>query len=364
MRLRSACQPGFLVPALLALWLVADVGLRALPRDLVSYRVWEAMRTFGAATPFRPNARYDRVVYGNLSVLGNQPDLREYRRVVFTTDSLGYHNPPGGRGRPDAILFGSSFSAGAEVNDWEMAASLLGVFNAAPEPPSPARVRELGARLVIFEYLEGTEPPPIAVVLPDPRALRCRAALGSLDGRATCGVFTWVRDRWDVSPLEVFSDRLHRRLENDVLLPNVAAARVLRVRLGTGGELLFPADQRGTYARERSPERALRYFTWLASHLARDGRTLFVVLTPEKYGVYAPLMGDTPDGASPGYLAALEAGLRARGIGVVNLTEPLRVAAREALRDGRTIFWRDDTHWNPAGNAAAARAIEEALPKP
>ncbi len=109
-RLRPSWQPGFLVPVVLAAWLAADVGLRALPLDRVSYRVWEALRTFGAETPFRPNARYDRPrVYGNLAALGNQPDLREYHRVVFTTDSLGYHNRPelASRGRVSAMLLAS-----------------------------------------------------------------------------------------------------------------------------------------------------------------------------------------------------------------------------------------------------------------
>src|SRR5919106_7005685 len=95
-RVRVSWQPGFTVPLVISAVFAADVALHALPRDRVSYRVWEALRTFGAETPFRPRARYDRPrVYGNLAALGNQIDLRQYHRVVFTTDSLGYHNPPG-----------------------------------------------------------------------------------------------------------------------------------------------------------------------------------------------------------------------------------------------------------------------------
>ena len=184
-RLRPSWQPGFLVPVLLAAWLAADVGLR--PR-----------------------------VYGNLAALGNQPDLREYHRVVFTTDSLGYHNRPelAGRGSVSAMLFGSSFSAGSEVSDWESPAVQIGrasgreVYNAAPSDPAPARVRALapqvgmreGGGLVIFELLESADPPPITAALPHPRELRCRVTLGVWDGRYTCWVLTWVSDHLDVSP--------------------------------------------------------------------------------------------------------------------------------------------------------------------
>jgi len=47
---------------------------------------------------------------------------------------------------------------------------------------------------------------------------------------------------------------------------------------------------------------------------------------------------------------------------VVDLLGPLRAAARDAAarRGGGLIFWRDDTHWNAAGIATAARAIATA----
>ncbi len=380
-RLRPSWQPGFLVPVVLAAWLAADVGLRALPLDRVSYRVWEALRTFGAETPFRPNARYDRPrVYGNLAALGNQPDLREYHRVVFTTDSLGYHNRPelASRGRVSAMLFGSSFSAGSEVSDWESPAVQIGraggreVYNAAPSDPAPARVRTLadqvgmreGGGLVIFELLESAEPPPIIAALPHPRELRCRVTLGVWDGRYTCWALTWVSDHLDVSPLQVFAARLYRRLQNDLMLPNAAARHVIRTRLQSGTELLFLADERATYHRRRSSEDVLRRLTWLSNRLALQRQRLLVVLTPHKYSVYAPLLAepDTGPAETPRYFAALEAGLRARGIAVVDLLEPLRAAARDAAarRGGSLIFWRDDTHWNAAGIAAGARAIATA----
>ena len=380
-RLRPSWQPGFLVPVLLAAWLAADIGLRALPLDRVSYRVWEALRTFGAETPFRPNARYDRPrVYGNLAALGNQPDLREYHRVVFTTDSLGYHNRPdlATGGSVSAILFGSSFSAGSEVSDWESPAVQIGraggreVYNAAPSDPAPARVRALAAQvgmregggLVIFELLESADPPPITAALPHPRELRCRVTLETWNGRYTCWALTWVSDHLDVSPLQVFAARLYRRLQNDRVLPNAAARHVIRTRLQSGTELLFLADERATYHRRRSSEDVLRHLTWLSNRLALQRQRLLVVLTPHKYSVYAPLLAE-PDTGPPEtlrYFAALEAGMRARGIAVVDLLEPLRAAARDAAarRGGGLIFWRDDTHWNAAGIAAGARAIATA----
>ena len=379
-RFRFSWQPGFLAPLLVGAALVANVALRVLPMDRVSYRVWEALRTFGAETPFRPHARYDRPrVYGNLAALGNQIDLRQYHRVVFTTDSLGYHNPPGFAATdslpPGAILFGSSFSAGAEVSDGEDLAARLGalagrrVYNAAPGEPAPATVETLARQVgldggvVFYEYYEGSAPPAIRTRLPDPRELRCRKALGAWTTQATCNAFTWAADHLEVSPLQVFAARIYRHAENGVLLPNAAAARVIRARLSNGAETLFLALERDILHSERAAEEADRYFTWLARQLALRGRRLLVVLAPQKYTVYAPLLQAPDPGpeASVHYLAEVERRLAARGIAVVNLVEPLRAAARSALEADSLIYWRDDTHWNAAGNDIAARVIAPAL---
>ena len=344
----------------------------------MSYRVWEATRTFGEATPFRSTVRYDRPrVYGNLAALGNQPDLRDYHRIVFTTDSLGYHNPPETRphAAPGAILFGSSFSAGTEVSDGEdLSAELTAltgrwVYNAAPGEPVPVTVEAIARRLglergvVIYEYFEGTGPPAIRATAPDPRELRCRRALGGWDTPATCGAFTWAADRLEVSPLQVFTSRLYRRAQNDVLLPNTSASRVIRTRLANGAEVLFLAQERAVLHAEREAGAGERYFTWLANRLALRGHRLLVVLAPQKYTVYAPLLARPDTGPHPSlaYMAELEGRLRARGIAVVNLAEPLRAAARAALARDSLIYWRDDTHWNAAGNDVAARAIAPVL---
>ncbi|MGH7645989.1 MAG: hypothetical protein ACREMR_10440, partial [Gemmatimonadales bacterium] len=99
------------MPATIAAAGLADLVLRSLPPDRYSFRVWEAMRTRGERSPFRPDWRYHRDdVYGNLAALGNLPGRREYRAQTFTTDALGYHNPPGlaDGGAVAAILFGTS----------------------------------------------------------------------------------------------------------------------------------------------------------------------------------------------------------------------------------------------------------------
>lgn len=376
-RLRPSWHPGFLVPLVLSVTLVADLALRTLPRDRVSVRVWEALRTFGADTPFRPRARFERArVYGNLALLGNLPRLRVNRPIRFTTDSLGYHNSPdlAASGRVSALLFGSSVSAAAEVSDGEdLAAQLtaLGaavVYNAAPGEPAPVRARALARQvgmdggIVIFEHFEGRDVPPLVAVMPHPGESRCRRKLGVWDTPGACRALTWWIDHTEVSPLQVFAARLHRLLEDDRVLPNAGRTQVIRTRLRNGTEVLFSAHERYMFHQDRSLDQPERYIAWLANRLALQGQRLLVVLAPQKYTVYAPLLAEPDPGPGrPEYFAQLERRLRTRGIAVVNLTEPLRAAARDALAEDSLVYWRDDTHWNPAGHAVSARAIAPVL---
>lgn len=373
-----SAQPGFIVPLLLCGTLAADAAFRALPRGRVSYRVWEAMRTFGAPTTFQPGARYRRErTYGNLATLGNLPRLRQYRSVTFTTDALGYHNHPqlADTGRIATLLFGSSFSAGSEVNDDETFAvqlarrTGLGVYNAAPGEPAPAHLRELARRLrvregvVIFEYFEGAALPGLDLRPADGRAARCHKVLGTFNHPVPCAAVTWATQTFRISPLQVLARRAYRRLQNDFLLPNPGRDRVTRAELADGSAMLFPAEARALLRAPPPVEPACRYFSWLTARLAQQRLRLLVVLLPYKYAVYSPLLRE-PDLEPPDsqtYVARLEGQLREAGIPVVNLTAPLRAAAAAALADSALIYWRDDTHWNGAGIAVAAEVVAPEL---
>ena len=52
---------------------------------------------------------------------------------------------------------------------------------------------------------------------------------------------------------------------------------------------------------------------------------------------------------------------RDRNPSIVNLAPILADGARQAFEKGETLYWTDDTHWNPQGIEIAARAICDAL---
>jgi hypothetical protein len=240
------------------------------------------------------------------------------------------------------------------------------VYNAAPGEPAPIPVRALAGQVgmagrgtVIYELFEGNDLPPLEAVTPNPAELRCRALRRVADAPEACAAFNRLYELGQVNPLRVFAGRAHRSVQNDILLPNHDKQRIIRTRLHNGTEMLFLRLEQEDFGRARDPAPAERYFTWLERRLAMQGQQLLVVLMPSKYTAYAPLLAapDTAPARSVSYLADLERRLRLRGIEVVNLVDPLRAAARAALRADSLLLWRDETHWNAAGVIVAARAI-------
>jgi hypothetical protein len=87
-----------------------------------------------------------------------------------------------------------------------------------------------------------------------------------------------------------------------------------------------------------------------------------VLLVPTKYEVYAPLLKKPPPAPAVSRLDRLEAKLRERGVRVVNLGPVFEARAADELAHGRTLYWKDDTHWGPVGIDLAASEIAKAWP--
>lgn len=49
------------------------------------------------------------------------------------------------------------------------------------------------------------------------------------------------------------------------------------------------------------------------------------------------------------------------GLRVTDLTPAMAAEADELLKEGKLLFWSDDTHWNGHGTATAARIVAETL---
>lgn len=371
MKCGSSWQLGYLIPRIVVLALLADGACRLLPMSALAFRGWEALSApFPVDALFRPNACYRNTrSYGDLAALSNRPWLRQYRDEVFTTDALGYRNGPAlcEQGPPEGLLVGSSFSVGAGVPDQETLTAQLQsvtgkrVYNAADVVADVARTRRmvqlLGMRrgLVILECLERHDIPsgpfgPSSRSEPAPRKHWLTVFKQQLEG----------------SRLQILAQRGYKLLEDDCILPNPYAAAAPAKVLRNGATMLFLTADIDNHRRQRPVDHAAAYFSWVAAELRRDNLDLLVLLVPDKYSVYGPLLQE-PDVRSEGvdpYLDRLEAVLRQAGIPVVNLLPVFRRQAGDLLDRGEYLYWRDDTHWNATGIGVAARELGRAWNSP
>jgi hypothetical protein len=360
--LRTLCELRVLIPILLLVVFAADLASRTISRSWYAFRAWEAVenqRDPGA--PFHRNQHSGWEAYGDLAALGNLPAHRAYRREFFSTDEWGYRTsgeavagfPPG------AILTGDSFAVGQTVNDEETLAARLSmlsglqVYNAGGRTldlfalGTIARRLKLDRGTVIYEYLDRTlvPEPPLPIEAPKPRSRKIRPR-------------KFLEEFFSFSPLSVVLRRIHRKIEDDRILPNPSRKNVVVARLKDGSSMLFLPDDDNSPI-EREPEQIIRFWRWFAAELGKNGLDLLLVLVPNKSEVYGPLALDYQPknvGHGAGHERVIQA-LRSEGILALDLTPILREKAEAALKKGEILYWPDDTHWNREGIRLAAEEI-------
>jgi hypothetical protein len=375
-RIRSWMGLRFLIPSLLFATLIVDAALRFVPPQRVAFRAWEPASLFATAEGwFAPNFRYENGrSYGDLPNLGNLPRFRQYRREVFTTDKFGYRNPPSREGNdsPAAILVGDSFAVGCGVSDWDTLSGQLmshlggervydGAGGGAQWKMTNQMIQRLHMRdgLVIWEVLErsGMAESVQAETSHFSKVAGRIAPPYSETYRTLRGLKLWTQSSLAYSPLSIFLNRSFQKAENDVWLPNPLEKVVLVGQLNNGDSMLFlDVDVQSFY---RPLHDSGTYLSEISALVHATGNELLVLLVPEKYNVYYPLLSEK--GKSPPQdelrLDHLEKDLRRLGIPVLNLTSQLRSQAAEGLQRREYNFWIDDTHWNRLGIQTAATAI-------
>jgi hypothetical protein len=372
---------GRLIPWIIALGLALDATTRLIPIDMFSFRAWEALLVArGPTGPFEPNRVYvNPLTHGDLSRARRYGDLRQHHLEYFSTDEWGFRNTvPEYRDRPvDWLLVGDSYGVSSGVRDGNTLASQLAqwsgerVYNASSyDPPLPlADIRFTSERLgmqgglVIYEYMERQQlptdaafhafrvfangpPPPKRSLSERYRVWRKDAAVDRLTILAGWG--------WDSIATKIGANPSDANSQAAGELPTAS------YRLANGQTMLFFT---GDIVATQDPNRQISpdYLIWLNAELAKLNLRLVVLLVPNKYSVYAPLVND-PAAVRPSELPLrrLADNLEARDVFVVNVSDALRKQAADDLPLNEYVYFVDDTHWNERGIAVAAQALVEA----
>ncbi len=368
----------------LVAWAALDVVPRFLPVAWLHVLPEHAVtRRPGKFYPFQPNEhlRYDPWV-GETAMEGNLTPTETRAPIDFSTDSLGFRLTPGiaPGSEIDLLLFsGASFAYGGGLSDDETLPAVmtrdagLRMYNGGHfwwDPEDFATLEWLA------NHFPGQHP---TVVLLEWEQVNHRAT--DLDGTPwkpdRIGTALLGHDRywqvrteglylkrrmhamWNMSPLEVLSIRLFKRLSDDRILPNRSRESVVPFRTPRGDRLLFLKEE---VARVKDPPtdaliaRQVAYFRDFQRRLAEKGMRPYVLLIPNKYTLYGRLVdADAPRG--PRYLDRLEAALKQAGVPVLNGLTVLEPYAAGDLDTGNTSMYREDHHWSPKGVRILAAAL-------
>lgn len=369
-KIRRQLGLGYVLPRLLLLFLAIDITLRIVdvqwpilkPKDAVPH-------SDVPGQPFQPNVQL-RIpkVYGNLAVMSNLLDESEARPTQFSTDARGFRNT-GMAGKVRALWFGDSFSWSGESDETTLPARIgkqlaCHIGNAAgPDQefrrPQISRIEAIangvgmtGGLVIVAEVEERSF-----------ETFRERSRSQLRRETAWARIAEFFRKLFRSSPIKRYAENQLRPLFDDRLLPNIYKSNVVSGNLRNGQTMLFlPNDL-------RPPSKALpfpaKYWQTLDLALKKQQRQLLVAIVPNKYTVYRDLLAEPDKLPDHGEIVTdrVETGLKSLNIPVVNLTRILKTQAQARLEGGEYVYWRNDTHWNPAGVKIAADAIIQAFPE-
>ncbi|MEW6261720.1 MAG: hypothetical protein AB1641_01470 [Thermodesulfobacteriota bacterium] len=288
---------------------------------------------------------YVDVLHGDLLALDNlaPATLKEPRRIRFKTDRQGYRNDHEYQGR-EIILVGDSVI----------------VANGSDQAFTPANILEGEHGLPAYTLSLAGDPADycrrlnnfLPRLAPEARAIMFLFEGNDFRAKGRTPDVPSGYDRFKVAYLRLINlkyprllfnatRRLGWNLNRDTVQP-VVVHRLAGREVGFYGSYIDRAVA-------EAPELKLKDGDCPPPVLAR---LLAVVFIPTKYRVYAGhIRGDQgwnlPEPA-PGYLAAKRYFERFR-LPVHDLTPALRQRADDLLPQGRLVYWRDDTHLNPAG---------------
>jgi hypothetical protein len=300
--------------------------------------------------------------------MANRPDLCVMRPEIFETDPWGYRNTSDVWSRRNEILlFGDSFALGQGVSQEEIPAVQLSKFSRKNVYDGAGKLEleylhwlishfKTKPKTVVFFHLEIHNHRPEEVSDLD-------KTLNTGDLLQKADIF-W-KSFWAYNPLKIIFSRFEKRFFTPGLFPNRYGEKVPLFNLRNGRPFLFldSSVQRFGDPRTNDVAQETEYFDDLHGVLDQKGIKLLVVLVPEKYSVYAPLVNKAPGMPlkNPSYLMSLQGELIRRRIPTVNLLPTLLREAAEQYKSGRYIYWPDDTHWNADGIRRACELISKSL---
>ncbi|MEW5795016.1 MAG: hypothetical protein AB1772_01520 [Candidatus Zixiibacteriota bacterium] len=346
------------------------------PEDIYKHRLPE----LPALSIFDLNVNYSGRTWGDLSAMTTQDSLRDMRDVDFRTDSYGFRNDASDidTTRPlDLIILGDSFGAGAGttqedvwgvvfhrrygLNTYNLSMPGFGPWNQLLSLKRELSRLRVGPNTVVLWAIFGgndIDEPCFANLNPAPAGFWQRLAVRT-------------RTFYRRSPIKIITDRALMGLNSQIPRDTAIVST-----LPDGRSFLFYSQYLRHELRtlddlHRHPNLpSLRLVFAEMARVASDaGLTVVVAHLPTAYAIYGWALDQIEPWTnerlrSPASLIFEELS-RENGFDFIDLQPQLLEEAQTLYTQSRELlWWRDDTHWNNHGHAAAAKIVGEWLQSP
>jgi hypothetical protein len=288
--------------------------------------------------------------------------------VRFVTDGHGFRNLPSAAERENPlIVLGDSYAAGSSGSQDSMVGSILEAeyglknYNLAVGGHGPWQ--ELVTLKLEYPRLRGAK-----------TVLWLLCSGNDLDDPVGADMTARVNGWWARTTLRA-AIHFNRSPIRQMIVAGEDGSRefVHPLRFLGGRSMLFfvPYATAGYRSREQvlshpNFQRFLAVFEDMTTFCDSNALHLRVVLIPSKEEVYSwvPEGGDpwSTDASPSGFAQVLDVVCRSRNVEFLDLKRPFVEASRRLYEeDGELLYWRDDTHWNDAGQRLAAQLMYERL---
>lgn len=284
--------------------------------------------------------------HGDLMAVGfshpEAPQIQENRRQSYNIDANGYRNSGRSEGIFALLLIGDSFVEGIGVDDVDTLTMQL--------QKKGIDAYNIGHNGDISEYFESLRYAKENFKIDGPAFLFAFEG-NDFASRNYCvkekSALAGIRDSHRALKelhLSRFLAAIFARISMSSQKPTIQITEAAGKKIGFLQEYIDAAS-----APEYNDECLRSLFTRNKSMI----NAIFFI--PEKSRVYHSLLPQYEQLKKPSiYAASLEKIAKELNLPFVDLTIPLQKAAQANLREGKFIFWRDDTHWNKLGIAVAA----------
>ena len=351
---------------------VLELGLRFVDYKYFSYRVWEIASRFPTSSgPFEPDKVFSKIdSMGDLGHRVLDDEFRTAREERFVIDSCGFRNERSSlESSPDIVLLGDSYVVGSGVSDEDSPGQVL-------ERISGKSVYNLGGKLVSPEFLAsfkrhtGMKSGRVLLYFVDfsyqwfdiGQSTNDEFCSGTVEQRQYKRRVLQLGQYFSLSRFEQLAQSWLSDLYDDYFLPSPFHQLGFRETLLNSEQILFwKKNTERTVSRHDEELLALKLKDF-SSKLSLENLDFTVVLLPSSYSSYHKLI-ENPKYTMPtsSFLMRFHKQLEERGVRVINLEKDMRQATERAYREGKYLYWRDDTHWNADGIEVASGLIARRL---